>query len=77
MMAVRPWHSRRTGVQFNEVPNWQKRGVGVYWQEGGFDAVNPVSGARVRAHRQQLKVDFDLPMRDAYSDFIERLLPAE
>ncbi len=62
------------GINFNDLPAWQKRGIGLYWQE--FDKVgwNPVSEQKVVARRRNLKVDDELPMGDAYGEFIHDLL---
>jgi tRNA(His) guanylyltransferase len=62
------------GVNFNEVPNWQKRGVGLYWETYGKQAVNPLTGEAVVAERRRVKIDYELPMRDEYSRFVLALL---
>ncbi len=62
------------GINFNDVPNWQKRGVGMYWESYEKAAVNPLTGAAVTATRRRIRVDYELPMRDAYGDFVLRLL---
>jgi tRNA(His) 5'-end guanylyltransferase len=62
------------GVNFNDVPNWQKRGVGLYWETYDKPAVNPLTGEQVVAKRRRVKVDYDLPMKDQYSEFILRLI---
>jgi tRNA(His) 5'-end guanylyltransferase len=58
------------GTNFGGLPNWQKRGTGVYWEEYEKRAWNPKAQEKVFAIRRRLKVDFELPMRDAYSSFI-------
>ena len=58
------------GVNFNDLPGWQKRGVGVYWVPYEKDGVNPKTGKAVKAKRSRIKVDIDLPMKDQYSNFI-------
>lgn len=63
------------GINFNDIPNWQKRGMGVYWESYEKDAVNPITGEAVKASRNRLKVDLDLPMKDKYSDFIGDMVP--
>lgn len=62
------------GINFNELPSWQKRGIGFYWQE--FDKVgwNPVQKEKVIAKRRNIKVDLEIPMRDDYNRFIEKIL---
>jgi tRNA(His) 5'-end guanylyltransferase len=62
------------GINFNDLPNWQKRGVGVYWESFEKEAWNPKTGEQVMAKRQRLKVSMDLPMREEYSEFIVGLL---
>lgn len=62
------------GVNFNNVPNWQKRGIGLYWENYGKRAVNPLTGAEVIAARRRIKVDYELSMRDEYSRFVLALL---
>ena len=64
------------GINFNDVPNWQKRGVGLYWEEYEKPARNPITGADVVARRRRIKKDFNLPMKDKYGDFIQALLNA-
>lgn len=62
------------GVNFNNVPNWQKRGTGIYWEDYEVDGVNQSSGVAVKSKRRRLKVDYDLPMKDNYSEFIRQFL---
>jgi tRNA(His) 5'-end guanylyltransferase len=62
------------GLNFNDVPAWQRRGVGLYWQEFDQPATNPVTGAAVVARRRRIRRDFELPMRDAYSEFVRGLI---
>ena len=61
------------GINFNEVPNWQKRGIGLYWEEFDKTSTNPVTGETVVASRRRIKRDFDLPMKETYSAFLEQL----
>jgi tRNA(His) guanylyltransferase len=62
------------GINFNDVPSWQKRGVGLYWEQYDKPARNPVTGEEVFARRRRIKTAFDLPMKDEYSDFLRELL---
>ena len=62
------------GVNFNDLPSWQKRGVGVYWEDYTKEAVNRKTGSAVEALRQRLTVNNNLPMKEGYSDFIQSLL---
>ena len=64
------------GLNFNDLPNWQKRGVGVYWETYAKPALNPVSGEPTVAHRRRLRIDLDLSMGEEYGRFIKGLLKA-
>jgi len=62
------------GVNFNELPAWQKRGIGLYWEKIEKQGFNPLTGESVSALRNQLKIDLDLPMKEEYSSFIANLI---
>lgn len=65
-------------VNFNNLPNWQKRGVGLYWEQYDKVAVNPVTNEDVTAKRRRIRCDLDLPMKDEYSQFVRAFLqPAD
>jgi tRNA(His) guanylyltransferase len=62
------------GINFNDVPSWQKRGVGLYWECFDKPGRNPVTGQQVVARRRRIKRDMDLPMKDEYGRFLEGLV---
>lgn len=62
------------GVNFNDLPAWQRRGSGIYWETVTRMGKNPKTGAEVPSVRRSLRVDGDLPMKEAYSKFIRALL---
>jgi tRNA(His) guanylyltransferase len=64
----------RNGTNFNDLPLWQKRGTGLYREEYEKQATNKLTGEKVYATRRRVKVDYELPMRDEFSEFIEKLL---
>ncbi len=66
----------RKGVNFNELPRWQRRGVGVVWEDYDKVGNNPKSGETTVARRRRLATLLDLPMKDEYDDFIRSLLMA-
>lgn len=67
----------QNGVNFNDLPLWQKRGVGLYWEEFDRPAENPVTGEKVVARRRRVRHDPELPMKDDYSAFLHKLLTRE
>ncbi len=62
------------GINFNDLPNWQKRGVGVFWEEYEKQAQNPITHEAVVAKRRRLKTAMDLPMQEQYGEFVQNLL---
>jgi tRNA(His) guanylyltransferase len=65
------------GINFNEVPAWQRRGSGVYWQTVTKVGKNPRTGESVAAQRRRLHVDDELPMKEAYGKFVRQFLKEE
>jgi tRNA(His) 5'-end guanylyltransferase len=62
------------GVNFNDVPLWQRRGVGLYWEDYEKVGFDPVREQEVKALRRRVRVDRELPMKDEYGRFVARLL---
>ena len=66
----------RHGVNFNDLPNWQKRGVGLRWETYEKVARNPKTGEEVTARRRRIRHELDLPMKDEYGAFVAQLIGA-
>lgn len=64
----------RHGVNFNDIPLWQRRGVGLYWEEYDRPAENPVTGEKVLARRRRIRRDLELPMKEEYSMLLRKLI---
>ncbi|MFN8495872.1 MAG: tRNA(His) guanylyltransferase Thg1 family protein [Caldilineaceae bacterium] len=62
------------GINFNDLPRWQKRGVGLFWETYEKPAVNLLTGEAVVAQRRRLKVEWELPMREEYETFLGSLV---
>ena len=65
------------GINFNELPAWQKRGIGVYWETIAKPGLDPRSGQATTAIRRRLTVDLELPRGEAYDALIWRTLSPE
>jgi tRNA(His) guanylyltransferase len=65
------------GINFNELPTWQKRGMGVYWETFRKASQNPVTGEAVEVDRQRLMRDLELPLGETYDAFIADRLRAQ
>lgn len=62
------------GINFNDLPLWQKRGVGLYWEVYEKTGVNPITSEKVAAIRRRLKVEAELPMKEQYAMFVVKLI---
>jgi tRNA(His) 5'-end guanylyltransferase len=56
------------------LPTWQRRGTGFYWEEYEKQGYSPIHAKDVVATRRRVKVDEELPMKEAYEEFIYRLV---
>ncbi len=61
------------GINFNDLPNWQKRGSGLVWENYDREAINPITGEKVTAQRRRVKRDLELPMREEYAEYVAKL----
>jgi tRNA(His) 5'-end guanylyltransferase len=62
------------GINFNDIPAWQKRGIGVYWETYEKEGFNPKTHTRTTTSRRRLRVDLELPMKDAYAAWLDSRL---
>lgn len=62
------------GINFNDLPAWQRRGIGMRWEDAPHEAIDPRTGAKVVSVRRRLKALFDLPMKDGYDDFVREIV---
>ena len=49
------------GINFNDLPVWQRRGVGVYWREYQKVGHNPITGKDIPTTRREVFADYNLP----------------
>jgi len=64
----------KEGMNFNDFPKWQKRGIGFYWSNIEKEGWNPKKEEKEMAIRRELKVDMKLPMGEEYSKLISELI---
>ena len=62
------------GINFNEIPVWQRRGIGLRWDVHEVEGENPITGERTRAVRRRLVEDGDLPMRETYGNYLADII---
>lgn len=66
---------KQHGVDFEQTPAWQQRGVGLHWETFEKTGHNPVTGQDVTATRRRIAVLNDLPAGESYGAYIRSLLP--
>lgn len=64
----------RHGINFNELPSWQKRGAAMHWQEYAKPALDPRSGEPAQALRRRLARELELPLGEAYEAYVRRFV---
>ncbi len=62
------------GINFNAVPNWQKRGVGFYWKEIEKEGVNPKTNEIQKSKKRILEIDVELPKGDDFSALLNKIV---
>lgn len=62
------------GINFNELPAWQKRGVGLVKERYEKQGRNPITGETVTAVRNRIRLIEELPIGESYSDMIRKLV---
>jgi len=64
------------GINFNELPVWQRRGVVLSWETYEKKGYNPVTDEEVLTERRRITADEDIPRSDAFADRVVTLLDA-
>ena len=64
----------QNGINFDKLPAWQKRGIGLYWKTEEKIGFNPVTGRQTTALHRRLTEDYELPLREAYANMVEGIL---
>lgn len=62
------------GVNFNSLPIWQKRGVGLYWENYDKPGYNPMTKVSSVTTRRRVQVDLAIPRGEDYADLIADLI---
>ncbi len=64
----------KAGINFNDVPAWQKRGIGVLWKEEDHVGLDPRTGAKVSKARRRAVVELDLPMKSEFEQLVRGIV---
>lgn len=62
------------GINFNDAPAWQKRGIGMSWQNIEKAGYNPIKQEGVKVLRRKLCIDDSLPLKEEYDVYISKII---
>ncbi len=62
------------GVNYNELPGWQKRGIGLYHSVYERKGYNPESGQEELCTRSRIETEMELKTGEAYREWVVSLL---
>lgn len=62
------------GINFDKLPAWQKRGIGIYWTDAEKVGYNPVTKQEITTLRRELKVNYELPLGESYAQMVTAFL---
>ena len=62
------------GINYNDLPSWQKRGMGIYFADVDKEGFNPITNEKVITKRRELVVDYELPIGEEYREFVLKFL---
>lgn len=62
------------GINFDTLPSWQKRGIGVVWKDIPKVGVNPLTNEETETTRRELTTQMELPLRTEYAEYIRDLI---
>lgn len=64
----------QNGINYNDLPTWQKRGIGFYWEVTPKEGCNPLTGQAVISKRQKIKVDYEIVGQYCFDRFLLDLI---
>ena len=62
------------GINYDKLPMWQKRGVGMWMEEYEKAAANPMNGEKITATRKRIHVEYDLPIGEEYGRTVRKFV---
>jgi len=62
------------GINYNDLPSWQKRGVGLFFRDETKQGYNPKTKETTTCVRRVLHLEEELPIGERYSDMLRRLI---
>lgn len=64
----------KAGINFNEIPAWERRGIAVRWASEEESGTDPRTGAVVTKVRRRAFVDYELPMKTEFDALVRGIV---
>ena len=61
-------------INYNDLPSWQKRGVGLFYKTVEKEGMNRKTKEKITYTRNELHLEYELPLREQYDSLLESLL---
>lgn len=58
------------GINYNDLPSWQKRGIGLWNEQYEKEGFNPITNEKEMAMRNRVHIEYELPIGEAYGEMI-------
>ena len=65
------------GINYDKVPTWQKRGIGMWYEDRIKIGVNPLTGEQKETKRRVLREEYELPLGKEYAELITKIITAK
>lgn len=62
------------GINYNDLPLWQRRGVGLYFNEYEKEGYNPKTCEKTCCMRHTLYLEEELPIGEEYSELVKKII---
>lgn len=62
------------GINYNDLPYWQRRGVGMYYRDEEKDGFNPKTGVHTTCVRRALFLQEKLPIGEKYAELVKSII---
>ncbi len=64
----------RAGINFNDLPAWERRGIAVQWRDETHEGKNPKTGETVTSTKRVAFVNYDLPMKTELEEMVRAIV---
>ena len=61
------------GINYDELPSWQKRGIGLWYENTFRPGYDPVRKIATETIRREVKIEYDLPLGREYAELVSEI----